>query len=167
MSASPNIFAWHDARAPAAPTVGMPVRGKTDAAKMIGARRDVRLEYRLDARAQPQVGPGDDARRDRAIAVQPARGPSPPCPARIRFRRPASVPRAARAVHGIAVGEHRGHHAVPAEFGKVLEHKVILERRLVVAPVPEMVMGIADGQIGLERLFAHLCQPVAARGHGF
>ena len=134
--------------------MGVPRHGMADAPKPVGAGRLQRLQHRCDPVAQVQVGVADDGGGRPAGAVQPAgAGRGQPLD---EFDLPhgTHLLRAVRAVHRAGLDKHGGTHVVAAvDVGGQLVEQIPLVGNALGAKVPEVVMGIADGQLRLQGRF--------------
>src|SRR5262249_45070493 len=69
--------------------------------------------------------------------------------------------RSVSAVHGAGLNKHGGTHVVSAvNIGGQLVEQIPLVGNTLGAHVPEVVMGIADGQLRLQGRFRGQCEPV-------
>ena len=127
----------------------VPVRRIADSAKATGARRDVCLEHRGDARSELHVGPAHHARRHGARPVQAA------CRHRGHALHEFGLTYTLQflgiclAVHRVAVCEHSRDDIVAAEFAHELVDEVALIGRLAGAQVPEVVVRVAERKLRL------------------
>ena len=146
--------------------VRIPGAGAADALQAVGRRPQLCLQHGADPRAGGHVGIADDAGRH----LRPAVGAG-----RAHGRLPIGELDLANVLHRLGnagakerqmLDEHRRDHVVAAgvDLGlHVVGEVAPLDPAL--APVPEVVVRIADGEVGLERRLLHLCEPCIVLGH--
>jgi hypothetical protein len=147
----------------------VPERAAADAAKAAAAGRDLRVQHVGGLVADPQVDGADDSRRDPGLAVGARRAHGGDAVDELGLPDAAIGFQSVRLEHGAAFDEHGRHHVVPA--GEVVEDFVEQVALLLafVPLVPQVMVRIADRQLGLERRFVHFRQPVLVlrrRAHG-
>jgi hypothetical protein len=125
-----------------------------DPSKSVGAGRLQCFQHRCHPFAQVQVGVTDDGGGGPARAVQTAgTGRGEPLdefdfPHRTQFLRSVST------VHRTCLNEHGEPHVVSAvNIGGQLVEQISLKGNALSAKVPEVVMGIADGELRLQGRF--------------
>ena len=134
-----------------------------DAAEAVGAGCLQRLQHRFDAIAQVQVGVADDGRRGPARAVQPAGRGRRQSLHELHLAHGPHLLRPGGAVHGAGFDEDRGRYVVAAvHVGGQFVEQVALVGDPLGAEVPEVVMGVADGDFRLQRLLLSERVPVIA-----
>src|SRR6266478_8868175 len=141
----------------------IPGDGMANAPKPVGAGRAQRFQYRCCALTQVQVGVTDNGRRRSTGAVESARAGRGQPLDELDLPYGSHLLRPVGAVHRARLDEHRGPHVVAAidVIGQLVE-QVSLIGDAGGAKVPEMVMGIADGQLWLQRRFRGQGEPVIA-----
>ena len=134
-----------------------------DAPEPVGTGRLQCLQHRRDALAEVQIGVPDDGRRGPTGTVETAGARRGQPLDELDLADRAHLLRAVRAVHGTRLDEHRGAHVVAAAHvvGQLVEQIPLVgdARR---AKIPEVVMGIADRQLRLQRRFLRQREPVIA-----
>ena len=134
-----------------------------DAAEAVGAGRLQGLQHGGHAVAQVQVGVAHNGGGRAAGAVEPAGAGRGQALDEFHFAHGAHLLRTVGAVHRARLDEHGGAYVVAAlHVGGQLVEQVALVGDARGAKVPEMVMGIADGQLRFQRLFLGQRQPVIA-----
>ena len=123
--------------------VGVARSGVADAAEAAGAGVHVGGQHLLRGLAQPEVGVAHDAGDDGAAALAGSALPEGELGLADRTHRLGAV----GAVAGHAVDVHRGHDVVAG--ARVLVQ--LLDEVPLLRVVPEVVVGIDDRQLGLER----------------
>ena len=134
----------------------VPRRRVAHAAESPAAGPDVRLQHRLDAVAQGEIGEAHDAGGDARRPVEAALAHRRHAGHELGLAHRPHLLGPARAVHRVAFDEHRGDDVVAgADVGEELVQQVA-----VVRAVPQVMMGVDDRQVGLEdRLGRLLGQP--------
>ena len=130
----------------------------TDAAEALRACRDLGLEHRRDAVAQPQICRTDDAGGGAQIAISPAGALCRDALYELGFADNPELFGTVGTIHRPALDEHRLTHVVPFGVRDELREKVPLRR--AVRCIPEMVMRVDDRQLWLERGLPSQRQPV-------
>jgi hypothetical protein len=134
-----------------------------DAPEPVGTGRVQCLEHRGDPVAQQQIGVADDCRGSPSGAVETtgARCSQPLHELNLADR--AHLLGTISAVHGARFNENGGTHVVAAAhiIGQLVQ-QIPLVGNARRAKIPKMVMGIADGQLWLQRRFLGQRQPVIA-----
>ena len=119
------------------------------------AGRQERFQHRLNRRAQHEVGVAHDSRGHLRGAVLPAGALGGDALDELDLAHRAQLLRSPGAVHGVALDEHR--------LGDVVASRQVLgelvQQETVARPVPEVVVRVADGQTGFQRLFHRQGQP--------
>ena len=134
-----------------------------DPPKPVGAGRLQRIQHGLDPVAQLQVGVADDGRRCPAGAVETAGAGGGLTLHKFYFADGSQLFGAFGAVHRPCLNEHGGTHVVAAVDvrGQLVEQIPLVGDPL--APVvPQVMVGIADGDLRLQCGFRGQCQPVIA-----
>ena len=141
----------------------VPRHRMADAPEPVGTGRLQCLEHRGDAVAEQQIGVPDDCRRSPSGAIETtgARCSQPLYELDLADR--AHLLGTIRAVHGARFDEHGGTHVVATAHivGQLVE-QIPLVGNARRAKIPEVVMGIADRQLRLQRRFLGQRQPVIA-----
>jgi hypothetical protein len=133
----------------------------SDASQPVGAGGVERLQHRCDPVAEVQVGMADNGGGSPAGAIQAtgAGGGQPldklDLPHRAQLHWPI------RTVHGTRLNKHGRTHVMAAgDVGDQLVQEIPLVGEALRAQVPEVMMRIADGQLGLQSRFLGQGQPV-------
>jgi hypothetical protein len=145
--------------------VGMrvPRRRVPDPTKPVGAGDVERLQHRCDPVAQVQVGVADDGSGRPAGAIEAAGAGGGQPLDKLDLPDGAQLHRAIRTVHGAGLDKHGGAHIVAAlHIGDQLVQQIPLVGDALRTQIPEVMMGIADGQLGLQGRFLSEGQPVIA-----
>ena len=148
--------------------VGIPAHSVANAAKAVGAGGLQSFQYRADGGAHFEVGAPDDGGGGAAfpIAARCAFLGNPLDELHLAYG--AELLRPVGAVFGAGLNKHRGTDIVAAvDVGQQFGQQILLVVRRFRALHPEVMMRVADGQVGLPRGFRGKSQPViAGRGHG-
>ncbi len=121
----------------------------------------MRFEHRARRIAQREVHVGDDAGRDARVPVQTARGHRGYALGELRLPDGAQRLGTVRAVHRHAVHVDRARDPVAAaDVCEQLVEQVAIHA--AAHAIPEMVVRVADPQLGLEHRLGELRQPVGA-----
>ena len=141
-----------------------------DAAKSVGAGGLKRLQHRLDPVAQLQIGMADDCRRRPTRAVEPAGAGSSEALDELDLADGAHLRRSIRPVHRSRLDKHGGAHIVAAiHVGGQLVQQIALVGDALGPEIPEVVMRVADRDVGLQGRLLGQGQPVVSsiRHDGF
>jgi hypothetical protein len=117
-----------------------------DAAEAIAAGAQMGFEHGLDATAKREVGVADDAGAMARFAVAAAGAHGRDTIHEFGFAYVSQFHRPARPEHGARLHKHGGNDIVAAAG---VGHQLV-EQVAPIRPIPEMMVGIDDGQIGLE-----------------
>src|SRR5215468_4252909 len=135
-----------------------------DAPKALAARSDLRFKDRRNAVPEPEISGADNACCGAEISILPASTLRSDALHKLRLADHAEFLRTVRAVHRSAFDKHRLPHVVALHIGQKVCQKIT--RRVAVSRVPEVVMWINDGKLGLERRFLRQLKPLLIRGLG-
>ena len=125
-----------------------------DAPEPVGTGRLQCLENRGDAVTQQQIGVSDDCCGGPSGAVETTRARCSQPLYELNLANWAHLLGTLRAVHGTRFNEHGGTHVVAAAhvIGQFVE-QISLVGNARRAKIPKVVMGIADGELRLQRRF--------------
>src|SRR5262249_43309731 len=122
-----------------------------------------RLQHRRDALAEIQVGVADDSGGGPAGAIQAAGAGGGQPLDKLNLPHGAQLHRAIRAVHCPGFNKHGGAHLMAAlDVSDQLVEEIPLVGDTIGTKIPEMMMGITDGQLWLQGRFLGESQPVIA-----
>jgi hypothetical protein len=107
---------------------------------------DKRFQHRLDAVAECEIGETHDAGGDTRRTLEAAGALRRDTGDELGFAHRSQLFRPAAAVHGVAFLEHRGDDVMT---GADIGEKVV-EQVPMVRPIPQMVVGIDNGEVGIE-----------------
>ena len=127
---------------------GVPAGGVADAAEP-RAGGQVPIQNGADSLAEAKVGEAHDPRGDPGRSEAAAGTHGGDAVDELGLADRPHLRRAARAVHGHALDEHRGHHVVAAAGVR----QQLVDEVAAAGMVPEVVVRVADGPLGLEDLF--------------
>ena len=120
------------------------------------------LQHGLHGIAEHEVGVADDAGGDfrRSVLAAGALGGQPLH--ELGFSDATQILGPARAIHGVALDEHGLGHVVPG--AQIIGQ--LIQQIAVALPIPEVVVRVADGEVGFDGLFDNLSEPgFAGTGH--
>src|SRR5712691_2419506 len=133
----------------------VPGRRVAHAAEAPAAGPDVRFQHRLDAIAEREIGEAHDAGRDARWPVEAAVAHRRLAGHELGLADRPHLLRARRAVHRVTFHEYRGDDIVAgADVGEKFVEQVAVVRAL-----PQMMVGVDDGQVGIENGLGRLRRP--------
>ena len=145
----------------------VPGNGVADPAKAIGASGTQRLQHRLDAVAELQISMTDNRRGGLGGTVEAGRARRRETLDKLDLADRAQFGRAVRPVHRARLDKHgRADIVAGVDVGGEFVHQIALIGDALQAPVPEMMMRVADRDLRLQHLLAGEGKPVvSAVGH--
>ena len=145
--------------------VGIPRASEANAPES-AAGGEMSFQYRGYRRAQHEVGVGNDAGGDHRRAVLPDGALGGDSLDELRLANRTQLLRSPRPVHGTAFDEHRLLNLVAPVVASAQVLSKLVQEIPVAGPVPEVMVGVTDGQSGLQRVFWVLRKPgITLAGH--
>ena len=125
---------------------GVPAGRMAHTAEPSATGPDQRFQHRLDAVAEGEIGEAHNASGDTRRPIEAAGAHRGDASDELGFAHRSQLFRSVGAVHAVAFLEHRGDDVMT---GADVGEKVV-EQVTMVRPIPQVVMGIDNGEVGIE-----------------
>ena len=123
------------------------------------AGRLMRFQHGRDGTSQAKIRVADDSRADPGFAIEARRAHGGDAVDELCLADHPQLGRAGSLVHGPALDKDGGGYVVPAvQIGLDLVHKIPVPDA-VVTELPQVMVGVADGHLGIDRILDHLRKP--------
>ena len=134
-----------------------------DTAKAAATRGDLRIEHGTDGAPQRQVRVAHDPRRDTRVAVEARGAHGRDAVDELDLPDDPHLLGTVLPVHRGTLDEDRRDDVVPGvDIRQEIVEQVMMDRPFV-PEFPEMMVGVADRQVGLERFLDRLVDPFLVR----